>query len=371
MKQIVICHMTSAHKSNDNRIFQKECTYLAKNPKFSIYLVARGESRIENGVKVIGVGRDFVSRLSRITTVCKKIYKTALEVDADIYHFHDPELLPYALRLKSKGKIVIFDSHENTSVQISIKPYIPAVIRKIISKMYYKYETRVCKKIDAVIFPCPYIGKHPFSNRSKRCIYINNYPILQNNDSNSVNEKVTCCYIGSLSENRGVTVLLKAFKKLDVKLILAGEFESTEYYNILLKDKLLDDVDYRGYCSTSEVNEILEESCIGISNILNIGQYPLIDTFPTKVYEYMNAGLAVIVSDYNFSNKIVNQYKLGVTIAPDKEQELINAVNFMKENMSLTKRMGENGKKLIKTSFNWNIEVNKLVNLYCQCFDNK
>ena len=51
----------------------------------------------------------------------KDIYKKALEIDADIYHFHDPELLPYGLKLKKKGKSVIFDSHENYSEQIKEK----------------------------------------------------------------------------------------------------------------------------------------------------------------------------------------------------------------------------------------------------------
>ena len=53
------------------------------------------------------------SRMARMLLTTKRIYKKSLEQDADIYHLHDPELLPYALKLKRKSKCVIFDSHEN------------------------------------------------------------------------------------------------------------------------------------------------------------------------------------------------------------------------------------------------------------------
>ena len=51
-----VCHVTSVHESDDLRIFDKECISLAKNKDMKVYLVARGESRIEQGVSVIGAG---------------------------------------------------------------------------------------------------------------------------------------------------------------------------------------------------------------------------------------------------------------------------------------------------------------------------
>lgn len=47
---IRICHMTSAHPSDDMRIFQKECRSLARQKDFEVYLVAQGESRQESDV---------------------------------------------------------------------------------------------------------------------------------------------------------------------------------------------------------------------------------------------------------------------------------------------------------------------------------
>ena len=63
----------------------------------------------KNGVHIVGVGTIPDSRLRRMTQGAKRVYETALALDCDIYHFHDPELLPYGLMLKKKGKKVIFD----------------------------------------------------------------------------------------------------------------------------------------------------------------------------------------------------------------------------------------------------------------------
>ena len=91
---IKVCHLTSAHDAEDVRIFHKECVSLAR-AGYQVCLVAHGESYEKNGVRIVGVGELPQSRLKRMTEGGKMVYEAALAVDADLYHFHDPELLPY------------------------------------------------------------------------------------------------------------------------------------------------------------------------------------------------------------------------------------------------------------------------------------
>ena len=79
------------------------------------------------------------------------VYKKAIQLDAMVYHLHDPELMSIALRLQKKGKKVIFDSHENYYEQIKTKQYINKFLRSIIASFYFMYETYVCRHIDGVI----------------------------------------------------------------------------------------------------------------------------------------------------------------------------------------------------------------------------
>ena len=99
-----ICHVTSAHQPFDGRIFERECTSLAKH--YDVYMIVPNTEDCDcNGVHVLGVHIP-QGRLKRQFYI-KDIYKRMVDVDADIYHFHEPELFPYALKIKKrKGKIV-------------------------------------------------------------------------------------------------------------------------------------------------------------------------------------------------------------------------------------------------------------------------
>ena len=86
--KIKICHMTSAHNSNDTRIFHKECVSLGKYG-YDVSLVAHGSSFKKNGINVIGIGQIPSNRFKRMYSFAKEIYEKAISLNADIYHIHD------------------------------------------------------------------------------------------------------------------------------------------------------------------------------------------------------------------------------------------------------------------------------------------
>lgn len=154
-----ICHLTSVHPIDDVRIFVKECISLATNG-FDVTLIACGDNAFEdikNGVKRISLCVPVKNRLQRMIRRSKAVYQKALEIDADIYHFHDPELLPIGVKLKRKGKKVVYDSHEDTPVLIRSRLWIPAIVRGSISFLFKKYENKIAKECDAIISVTPLI----------------------------------------------------------------------------------------------------------------------------------------------------------------------------------------------------------------------
>lgn len=360
-----ICHMTSAHDSNDIRIFQKECVYLAKNPKNQVFLVAPGESREERNVNVIGVGKYGNGRLGRMFRLSRDVYKAALALDADIYHFHDPELLPYGLKLKKRGKCVIFDSHENTAEQIKIKKYIPKGFRKLVSSIYFKYETKVCLKLDAVIFPAIDVEESMFKGRSQKIVLVDNLPILEEMviDRSKKIPGAYCC-VGTLTEDRGITKMLEASKLIRGTLILAGRFYPEDYKEELEKKGLLDSVKYKGIVNRDEVVEIYNQSNVGLSTLLHVGQYDNCSNFPTKEYEYMAMGIPVVRTDFKKTKKLFEKYDFGISVNPDNPEDIANAVNLLLENDNLRREKGENGLKAAKSRFNWESEATKITELY-------
>ncbi|MDD7511364.1 MAG: glycosyltransferase [Peptostreptococcaceae bacterium] len=362
-----ICHLTSAHDSNDIRIFQKECVSIAENNKFKVYLIAPGESRVEKGVTVIGIGDKPASRVKRMLLFTRKVYKKALELDADIYHFHDPELLSVGYKLKKIGKSVIFDSHELTYEQIKIKTYIPKLFRYAIANLFYKKESKICRELDAVIFPCKVDGKNPFEGRCKKTVFINNLPKFNefsNDENDNMKKEYDICHIGSLTAERGITEMLEASKRGGFSVILGGEFSSEEYRLSLEAKGLLENVNFVGYCSRENVIQYLKKSKIGISTIHPIGQYPIAENLPTKVYEYMAMSIPVIISNFEYPKQLLTKYKFGISVDPNNVLDICKAMKTLISDENLRKEMGHEGKRAIKDELSWEKEMEKLYALY-------
>lgn len=362
-----VCHMTSAHTQEDDRIFCKECISLAK-AGYEVYEVARGDSYNKNGVHIVGIGEIPGGRLQRMTKGAKLVYQKALELNCDLYHFHDPELLPYGLKLKKAGKKVVFDSHERYTYQLLDKPYLPAWVRSPLAKLYGLYENRVLRQLDAVIFPCTLDGKNPFEGLCRRTPIISNAAILDEfyNRFDPDREKKSrqICYVGGLTEARGITADMIAAKKAGAVLALAGDFSSEEYHHTLRNMPEYACVDYRGKLNREQVADLIAESHVGLCTLLDRGQYLHLDTFGIKVFEYLSMGIPVILSKSDFNCRMTGKYGFGICVDPDNVDEIADAIQYLLDHPDETKRMGENGRKAVKEEFNWGVEEKKLLRLY-------
>lgn len=369
---VKVCHVTSVHSSRDVRIFYKMCTSLANNG-YDVYHVAPGENREENGVKVVGIGEIPTSRRQRMGAFAKKAYMAALNIDADIYHLHDPELLPYAVKLKKAGKIVVFDSHEFYGLQILEKKWIPSIFRNLISNIYMKYEERACKKIDAVVCVCTINGKNYFENRTNKTVFITNAPLVSEmimGDSKKENGN-SICYVGGLTEARGITNIVKAAHKAGVKLYLAGSFANKAYEKQLRQMEEWQSVEYLGFLNRTEIAALYENVAIGMCVLKDEGQYHKIDTFPVKIYEYMSAGVPVVAHDCRYLRETIHNANIGICVPADDIEAIALAIGEIGGNMEKAKCMGENGRKAVLEKYNWNIEEQKLLSLYKQLIDER
>ncbi|MDY0278250.1 MAG: glycosyltransferase, partial [Acholeplasma sp.] len=152
MDKIKVCHITSAHERYDTRIFHKECkTLVANNYDVSLIVNDLYQDEIIDSINILSTDFKPKNRFQRMIKSQRLIKKRAIEVDADIYHLHDPELLRLASFLKCKSKKVIFDSHEDYVLTIEVKKWIPKPLRAIISKFYNYYENRIISKIDGAL----------------------------------------------------------------------------------------------------------------------------------------------------------------------------------------------------------------------------
>lgn len=362
-----ICHMTSAHPAGDVRIFHKECVSLAR-AGYEVYLVQRGESGEEQGVHLVGIGEIPSGRIARMTKGAKAVYQKALEVDADLYHFHDPELLPYALKLKRRGKKVVFDSHEMYTEQIRNKAYLPGWCAKLIAGVYGAFQQSVLRRIDGLVFPCLKNGKHPFAGQCARVITLDNLPMLHElydrYDPAAEKEPGSIVHVGSLTYPRGITHMVRAGGAAGCKVILAGVFSPASYQAEVEALPEYACVEYLGKQDRDGVRRALQRGCVGMATLLNVGQYNQYDNLATKVYEYMSLGLPVVLTRSAYNQQVMDRLQFGVCVDPENVEEIAAAVRYLLDHPDEARVMGENGRRAVKEVFNWDEEVKKLLSLY-------
>lgn len=362
-----VCHVTSAHKRYDGRIFRKQCVTLAKEGYEVILLcIDEQENEIKDGVKIISINKKFKNRYHRIISAKKILKKHCVKIDADIYQFHDPELESLAYYMKKLGKKVIFDSHEDYVASIEDKKWIPSLLKKPIKKIYEKLEKNKLSKLDGVFVSSPHIYSR-LKNVNTNTVILENFPTLDEiNNQISKRDNNVICFGGGISRQWMHHNIIKAIEKIkDVKYILAGPvFDG--YLDELKSLKGFSKVTYKGQITKSELNDLYSKCEIGMAlndYVANVG-YHEGSLGNTKIFEYMASQLPIIATDFNVWKKIIVDENCGICVNPNNIDEIENAIRKLVNNPKLATEMGKNGYNLVISKYNWENIKDKLLNTY-------
>ncbi|NMB40787.1 MAG: glycosyltransferase family 4 protein [Firmicutes bacterium] len=358
-----VCHLSSVHPVHDTRIFHKECkTLLSAGYDVTLIVQHDGDKEIE-GIKIKEIKKP-LNRKERMLKTSKQLYKRALECNANIYHFHDPELIPIGLRLKQKGKKVIYDVHEDVPRQILAKHWIPGFLRTSISWAVERIENYAAHRFDYIVTATPYI-RDRFLKVNKRTIDVNNFPILTelytpNVDWDSKEKSV--CYVGGIGGARGIQEMVEAIGMTDCTLLLAGKFTlSAERETAASKDGWHQVVEL-GHINRNDVRKVLSRSMAGLV-LFHPGPNHT-NAQPNKMFEYMSASIPIITSNFPLWRKIVEGNNCGICVNPLDAGKIAKAINWITSNPEKARRMGENGRKAVEKKYNWEREGSKLTQLY-------
>lgn len=357
--------MTSVHSRHDVRIYMKECLSLADNGYQVNLIVADGKGDAVNGnVFFWDVGKP-KNRVKRMLATTFMVYKRAKKINASSYHFHDPELMLSGLLLKWRGHKVIYDAHEDLPKQILSKPYLGRTSKFFLYWMVVFVEKLVCGRFDSIVTATGCIAKK-FEKINKNVTVINNYPLLSELKEESSFDHVkkgSFFYGGSISRIRGLLEMVGAIQgECGYKLALVGTFNEKKLFDEVKELDGWNNVHFYGQLSRSDMSSISSSSSAGL--VLFHPSPNHVDSQPNKLFEYMAAGLPVICSNFKGWKQIIEDYECGLCVNPNDVNDIKKAMDYIEENPKSAKQMGVNGRKMIKSKFNWDVEKQKLLDLY-------
>ena len=329
------------------------------------FLVAANcKDEVKNGVNIIGAKASVSGRFTRMLNTSRIVYEKALSLDADIYHFHDPELLPYGLKLKRKGKKVIYDAHEDVPKQILGKYWINKYLRKMVAITFRAYENYIAKRLDYILTATPFI-RDRFIKVNPACTDINNYPLLSelSSETDWKKKKNEICYIGGISVIRGINQVIDAMENIEgVRLNLAGNFSPESLRDEIISKAAWKKVIEHGYVGRSETIKIMEESKVGVVTFLPLPNH--VDAQPNKMFEYMSAAIPVLGSNFPLWQEIIEKNNCGLCVDPESPKAISDAVMSLLKDDSRAEQMGKNGRKAVIEKYNWTAEEKKLIGIY-------
>lgn len=369
-KRPIACHFSSVHRVNDVRIFHKECKTLA-TAGFDVTLIGVAAQVQSDSVRVHGLP-EAKGRIARIALQTRDAYRMALRTRADIYHFHDPELLPFGLLIKKRtGARVIFDSHECFREDVVEKGWIPRWMRGAVGVGVGAIEDAVVARIDQVVAATPHIGDF-FSARAKRTVVVNNYPMPHEFVAREGvgKERSGICYAGAMSPARGLIPFLDAlsFIPQTVPVHIAGVFASEAFEAAVRSHPNWQRIIFHGQIGREELARIYGSCLAGVVTFLPAPNH--IHSQPNKLFEYMSAGLAVIGSRFPLWAGVIEGGGAGICVDPASPAEIAQAINRVVDDPTAAAQMGNRGSKLTRTTYNWETEGRRLVASYHDLLEN-
>jgi len=361
-----ICHLTSVHPAFDIRIFYKECKTLLQ-AGYEVVLIAPHEREEEvEGVRIQAFPKAR-NRFERMTQILWQIYKTAIKENADLYHFHDVELIPVGILLKLHNKKVIYDVHEDYSQALLSREWIFPWLRPQVTRMVKVAEWAGTKLFDGIVTATPQIANlFPPS----KTITIQNFPIIDEfaeDTARPYQERLqVLIYLGAISVLRGVKEMVAAMSYLpktsEAKLWLAGKFSPAELETEIGKQPGWDRVNFLGWQSHEEVLSVIGKARLGLLLLHPIPNH--ITSRPNKLFEYMAGGIPVIASNFPLWREIIEGAGCGVLVDPFDIKRVAESIKWLLEAPEEAEKMGKRGQEVAFEHYNWDIEGQKLLQFY-------
>jgi glycosyltransferase involved in cell wall biosynthesis len=280
----------------------------------------------------------------------------------------------WLLKVFQNSKLV-YDCHEYWPEKIA--NLAPAIFQVTIKRIFRSIERFFSGRADIVWAVNEHLAQR-FSGLSKPVIVLPNYPTMElfgrkHDPPTRLREqfknKKVLIYIGGLTEVRGisaclqVTALLKA-NHPDIQTLFIGSF-GYKYEQIM--PRLIDDLDISNHVTIIE--NVDHEKIPGYLKLGDLGLFivqPVNERFswgePIKYFEYMAAGLPVVISDLPAKRRLIEAIGNGILVNPLDHSETANAIHKLLSDNNLRNVMSRKGSAAFQDQYHWEFISERMIN---------
>jgi glycosyltransferase involved in cell wall biosynthesis len=285
----------------------------------------------------------------------------------DVIQANDLDTLPAAwLAGKLKRKPIVYDSHE-------LFTEVPELIQRPRVKRFWGW---LEKRLVIGLKYCSTVSEGVANELKNRYgihfRVIRNLPLAKTASNNYQLDSRTIIYQGALNLGRGIERLIAAMQFIhDSKLLIAGMGDIEDMLkNITNKLGLKNKVSFLGRVPHHDLHDITCKATIGVSLEEDMGlNYRF--ALPNKLFDYIQAGLPVLVSDLPEMKRTVEQFCIGTTITSDcNAYALAQKLNVILDNTKQLNLWHENSLKAARELI-WEKEEPVLLELFNNALKNK
>ncbi len=260
-----------------------------------------------------------------------RLFFCLLRLNIDVFVANDLDtLLANYLASRVRRKPLIYDSHEYFTE-------VPELVnRSRVKAVWTRIEKMLVPKVDAGYTVCESIAEvyrkkydvdfKVVRNLPVRTSSVNTHRMTRShpmsNFQDSYSSKIIL-YQGALNIGRGLEETIRTMQFIDgAELWLAGDGDLTQKLKELVFALKLDPrVKFLGRLPLHELNEVTRKADLGISLEEDMGlNYRF--ALPNKLFDYIQAGVPVLVSDLPEMKRVVDCYQIGTYLEFDRRHQL-------------------------------------------------
>lgn len=365
----MIIHFTTVHPRDDSRIRSKELASLARAFPGQVALYVQDglgdEDDAEYGYRIVDTGPRILRGRHRMFAGGWRMFKAVARARPRVAHFHDPELLPWAMLLQLSGVKVVYDVHEDVPRQIQNNPWLSPLKRRLLPPCVSLVEWFGARLLSGFVGATKVIAdRFP----ARKTVLVRNFPILAELQLPAAvpmrDRPLEFTYVGFISEVRNIYEMIEAVTQVSppAKLRLAGSFAAQEMERRARSMPEWSSVRFEGWASREGVASILADGRAGLV-ILKPVEHEMV-SLPIKLFEYMAAGLPVIASDFPLWREIVASADCGLLVDPLDLDATVGAMQWVADHPDEAEAMGKRGRRAIEEEYNWEREAAELVAFY-------